>query len=61
MHSDLVYIDVCSNLVFGILLPTVQLDILNFPLLLIIVADECVLVICHNLFMARLHGGRMGF
>ena len=54
VRSDLVYIDVCSDLVFGgvcsILLPTKRSDILCSLSLLIVVADGCVLVICHNLF-----------
>ena len=45
MGSDLVYIDVCSDLVFGdgcnILLPTMQADILCSLSLLIVVEDGC--------------------
>ena len=54
VRSDLVYIDVCSDLVLGdvcsFLLPTMRSDIFGFLLLLIVLADRCVLVICHNLF-----------
>ena len=54
VRSDLVYIDVCSGLVFGdvcsILLPIMRSDIFGFLSLLIVMADGCVLVICHNLY-----------
>ena len=54
VRSHVVYIDVCSDLVFGdvcsILLPTIRLDIFVSLSLLIVVADGRVLVICHNFF-----------
>ena len=62
VRSDLVYIDVCNDLVFGdvysILLPTMRSDIFGSLLLLIVVADGRVLVICHNLFHRGLRDGR---
>ena len=54
VRSDLVYIDVCSDLVFGevcsILLSTMRSEIFGSLSLLIVLADEHVLVICHNIF-----------
>ena len=53
VRSDLVYIDVCSNLVVGdvwsFLLPAMWSDIVCSLSKLIVVADGHVLVICHNL------------
>ena len=50
----LVYIDVCSDLVFddvcSILLPTMQSDIFGSLSLLIVVAEGRAVAICHNLF-----------
>ena len=51
--SDLVYINVCSDLVFSdmrsILLPTMRSNIFGSLSLLIVVADGRVLVFCYNL------------
>ena len=54
VRSDLVYIDMCRDLVFGdvcsILLPTMRSEIFCSLSWLIVVADGRVLVICDNLF-----------
>ena len=54
VRSDLVYIDVCCNLVLGdvcsILLPTMLADIFDSLSLLIAMVDGGVLVVCYNLF-----------
>ena len=52
MRGDLVYIDVCTDVVFGdvfsILLQNMRLDIFGSLSSLIVAADERVLVVCHS-------------